>query len=966
MKIPPQSTPHVGHSEWNRRGFKVSLIGFFCIVLTLHSFAADPSSSDFFEKKIRPLLSEHCYECHGEKKQKGGLRLDSREGWVRGGDSGTALIPYDAAKSRVVQAVRHGDPDFQMPPEYKLSTQQIADLERWVNSGAPDPRSRNVSPLSVKNSDIEKGRKHWAYQTPRRVSPPKVKNISWPANEMDRFILARLESKGIKPGNDASKASLIRRAYFDLVGLPPSPEEILEFENDHRPQAFNELLTRLLGSPRFGERWARHWLDVARFGESVTLRGFVFKEAWRYRDYVIQAFNQDLPYDQFVQEQIAGDLLAGQCSIAEKQRMSIATTFLMLGNSNLEEQDKKQLDMDVVDEQLDTLGKAFLGQTIGCARCHDHKFDPIPTSDYYAMAGILRGSQTLEHSNVSQWVELPLSLPSIEEEIYKSYELKSAALQAEITALKGRLTNAGIRIVNSLLKPIRVSDLPGVVMDEVHAKRVGDWVHSTFSNNFVGEGFLHDGNAGKGTKTLTFFADALPGGRYEVRLAYVANPNRTERLPVMILHAGGETIVHVNQQKVPPIDGRFVSLGEFQFEANGQGYVLISNEGTQGYVIADAVQFLSMETKPNPEIPKTTPIASESVHTAEIEALKQLEARLKQMTKDAPQRPMVMGLKERADAADLRIHIRGSVHNLGEIAPRGFLRVAYQGNSLQIPAKESGRKELAQWVGSRANPLIARVMVNRVFGWLFGAGLVRTVDNLGTTGENPSHPELLDFLAIRFMEEGWSVKKLVRELMTSRTYQLAVAELQPQDPANRLLSRANLRRLEAECLRDAILSISGQLQFGNGGPTIKQGTTSDYSYIHTNDSRSVYLPVLRNSLPELLEVFDFPDPSMVVGTRNVSSVAQQSLFLINHPWMHEQSRHAAKRWSQPVNASPADCIDRAYRLAIGRAPTTAEKEVSLNFLNQHTTGEPAGSSGLEAWADLWQAIFTSVDFRYLN
>ena len=849
-----------------------------------------------------------------------------------------------------------------MPPKYQLSKRQIEDLEKWVATGAEDPRDEASLRTAKVASDEIKRKQHWAYQSPIKTLPTQVRNSAWSANPLDRFILAGLESKGIKPVAEATKGALVRRVYFDLTGLPPSIEQVREFVEDERPLAFAELVTRLLNSPQFGERWGRHWLDVARFGESVTLRGFVFKEAWRYRDYVIHAFNSDLPYDQFVREQIAGDLIADEGSIEERQLKSVAPTFLLLGNTNLEEQDKQQLDMDVVDEQLDTLGKVFLGQTLGCARCHDHKFDPILSTDYYAMAGILRGSQPLEHANVSQWIEKQLPISLEEDAEFKIHEAKLTALQTKITELKSLLAKTG----TTSPMPVPVASLPGVVVDDAQAVRVGVWTHSIHSNNFVGDGYLHDGNEGKGSKTLTFHADALTAGVFEVRLAFVANPNRTTRLKVMILHADGESIVQVNQQQNPSIDGRFVSLGSFRFEANGQGYVMISNEGTEGYAVADAVQFLPRDQKPILAVTVQKPDPKKTSSPEAETELKRLETTLKKLSEEIPKRPMVMGLKERPDSADLRVHIRGSVHTLGEIAPRGFLQVAHQGPQPKIAQKQSGRRELANWLASSTNPLTARVMVNRVYGWLLGAGLVRTVDNFGTTGEPPTHPELLDYLTVRFVEEGWSVKKLVFEIMTSNTYRLAAEPPDPRDPANRLHSRANSRRLEAECIRDSILTISGQLESTMGGSIIRTGTTSDFGYQHVESRRSVYLPVFRNSLPELLEAFDFPDPSMVVGLRNVSSIAQQSLFLINHPWMREQSRFAAKRLSAEPITSDLDRVERIYRMALGRSPTVSETTIALNYIKTHLNGNNSDSTKIEAWTDLWQAIFASVDFRYLN
>ncbi|MEW6161406.1 MAG: DUF1549 domain-containing protein, partial [Verrucomicrobiota bacterium] len=777
---------------------------------------------EFFEKRVRPILIERCYECHGEKKQKGGLRLDSAEAVRKGGDTGPALVPGKPDESLLIKAISWNDPEFQMPPKNKLGAAEILTLTEWVKRGAPDPRTTTHSPLASRKVTSQ-GTQHWAYLPIKKPQPPKPKNSKWPRNDIDRFVLAKLESKKLEPNPDADRASLLRRVFFDLVGLPPSPEQIDAFERDPSADALARVVDVLLGRPEFGERWGRHWLDVARFAESVTLRGLVFREAWRYRDYVIEAFNADRPFDEFIREQIAGDLLPAT-SLAEKQRRLIATTFLTLGNTNLEEQDKAQLRMDIVDEQLDTMGKAFLAQTIGCARCHDHKFDPIPTRDYYALAGILRNTVTVTNANVSGWIELPLPVEPEEEAVYRKHEAEIAMLQAEIKSLKETMkalagksaeTRAGRGSLTATV--ISPDDLPGIVVDSAQAKRVGDWKHSQFSKHYIGDGYLHDDAKGKGAKTLTFIPELKKAGRYEVRLAYLHSPSRATNVPVTIFHAAGETTVQVNQQEAPLLEHRFVSLGQFRFEANGFAYVLVSNENTAGHVTADAVQFLPVEMielaaiASNPETPST-----DSDNASLATRLKQWEEQVKKLNATGPKRPMFMGVREEEEIGDTYIHVRGSVHQRGATVPRGFLQVVTRGPAPVMPEAESGRRELAEWIASSSNPLTARVFVNRVWHWLFGAGLVRTPDNFGTTGETPSHPELLDYLAARFMEQGWSVKQLVREIVLSRTYQLRsetgvpapsdrfgkrAARLAHLDPENRWLGRANRRRLDAECLR---------------------------------------------------------------------------------------------------------------------------------------------------------------------
>jgi hypothetical protein len=689
----------------------------------------------------------------------------------------------------------------------------------------------------------------------------------------------------------------------------------------------------------------------------------------------------------------------------------IATTFLAMGNWNLEEQDKKQLDMDVVDEQLDTIGKAFLGQTIGCARCHDHKFDPIPTTDYYAMAGILKNSRTLKHANVSEWLEVPLPVEPEQEKLLSEHEAAVASLQAGIKSAKDAAKAlAGSGGDAKKASVIAAKDLPGITVDSAQARQVGSWKHSQYSKHYIGDGYWHDDNVGKGEKTLSFAPELAKPGRYEVRLAYVHAPNRAANIPVTIFHADGETTVHINQQEPPVIEGRFVSLGQFRFEANGFGYALVSNEGTQGYVTADAVQFLPAD-EVGVEVTRLNPTRNSKLETRNEDRnrltsaatnvgpdIKSLEARLKKLQETGPKRPMVMALKEAEKAEDSAVHVRGNVHNLGPVVPRGFLTVASRGAAPAMPAKESGRRELAGWIASADNPLTARVMVNRVWLWLLGDGLVRTPDNFGTTGEAPSHPELLDHLAARFVAEGWSVKKLVREIVLSRTYQLSSATgVRPSsgaetrerpaglvpahapaagnvsapedgrtptelDAENRLLSRAHRRRLAAEQIRDAMLAISGQLKLEAGGQTYPANRPSDYGFVFDEPRRSVYAPVFRNALPEMFEAFDFAPPSMVTGRRNVSTVPTQALFLLNHPFVRDQAQAAAKRLlAEPIRDDAAR-IDHAYRLALGRRPSPDERKLALRHLAAGAESSPAQG----AWTELFHALFASADFRYLD
>jgi len=912
----------------------------------------DPKGVEFFEKKIRPVLTESCFGCHSaaaaaKNKIKANLYLDSRDGLLKGGDSGPVVVAGKPKESLLLKTLTH-EGDVRMPPKGRLDDAVLKDFEAWVAMGAPDPRT-NTATVRQTGMSIEDGRKFWAYQPVRNPAVPPVKNAAWPASDLDRFILARIEQASLTPAPDAEPAVLVRRLYLDLVGLPPTPEQVDAFvaacAKDPKA-ALEKTVDDLLASPHFGERWGRHWLDVVRYAESLTLRGFILKESWRYRDYVLDAFNADMPYDRFLREQLAGDLLPA-LTLADRRRQLTATTFLTMGNNNLEEQDKKALRMDVVDEMLDVVTKGLLGQTVTCARCHDHKFDPIPTKDYYALAGILRNAKAMEHANVSKWVEMPLPGTPEEEAVLAKHEAAVAELQNKIKAEKAAALVKDPKPASGILA---IKDVPGVVVDESAAKKVGTWKESQHSGTFIGKGYLHDDNGGKGEKTLTFQPELPATGKYDVWLAYSHGTSRADNVPVTIFSADGEKTIAVDMKKAPPLSGRYLSLGQYRFEKAGQSFVIVANEGTKGHVTADAVVFLPVDQpKEQTTQPKDVP-----------NKVAELEAELKKLQASGPKREMVMTVVEEAAIEDCKVHVRGSVHNLGEVAPRGFLQVATVGPMPTLPAKQSGRKELADWVASADNPLTARVMANRVWHWLIGTGLVRTVDNFGTTGEKPSHPELLDHLASRFVTEGWSVKKLVREVVLSRTYRQSIARSEAAvkaDPENRLVAGANRRRLEAEVIRDTILQASGKLNLERGGPSYPASLAADYGFKHTDTRRSVYAPVFRNALPELFEAFDFADPSMVVGSRSAATVAPQALFLMNHPFVLEQAKAAATKLVAETKAE--ERIARAYRLTLGRQPTAGEVAVAEKFLK----GRPDATA---AWTLLFQALFASADFRYVE
>jgi hypothetical protein len=796
---------------------------------------------DFFEKKIRPVLVRNCYECHSGdvKKAKGGFVLDTKMGLRKGGASGPAIVPGHPDDSLMIEAVRYDG--LEMPPSGKLSDDVIDDLAKWVEMGAPDPR---VPRPKSKGLNLAEARKWWSFQKPKASRPPSVSNTSWPRSDVDRFVLAALEKSGLKPVADADAETLIRRVTFDLTGLPPSPDEIDAFVASPSESALAAAVDKLLESPRFGEKWGRHWLDIARYGESAGKdRNAPFRYAWRYRDYVIDSFNADKPYDRFIIEQLAGDLLNPK-SREERNTLEVATGFLAIGPKGLNERNPEQYRMDVVDDQIDATGRAFLGLTVACARCHDHKFDPIPTTDYYAMAGIFHSTDTLpgvmpnkDRDFVSDKVLLTLADPSVPESVSAAEAKKEAAEHAERNRLQIQLAS---------------------MRDQ--AKKLA--------------GILKKQPQGKG------------------------------------------------KRKSPALAG-----------------------------------------------------AGQQIKTLRTQ-MKQIEDRLAALN-DAPSASgeKAMGVRDSAMPGNCRVLNRGEVKDEGPEVTRGVLTVLRTPQSIRINPAHSGRLEMARWIATSDNPLTARVMVNRVWEHLFGEGLVPTVDNFGALGEEPSHPELLDTLAVQFMNEGWSVKRLIRTLVLSRVYQLSSQHLATNytiDPSNRLLWRMQRRRLDAEEIRDAILAASGQLDVTRpqGSPVMQMDGNGKNDKMKEamqtlSNHRAVYLPMYRGNVPEALSVFDMADPSLIVGKREVTTVATQALFLMNSPFVLKQSGDMARRLLEQKDLKEPGRIELAYRLALGRKPSSSELVRIGKFLADYRKAGGKDHGPQAAWASICQTLFASAEFRYL-
>jgi len=930
----------------------VTKLALFSLVVVGLSNARAAGEFDFFEKEIRPLLHKHCYKCHSTEaeKLKGGLLLDSRQGWESGGDSGPAIVPGDVEGSLLLRAVSYEDDDLQMPPKYKLADHERAALGKWVEAGAADPRDHQTEG-KAEGIDLAKGRAFWSFRPVTNQVVPKMNPAPGQGENLgaiDRFILARLAKEGIERVDLARPETLLRRLYFDLIGLPPTPEQIDDFLTDPSPEAYARLVDRLLGSPQFGETWGRHWLDVARFAESSGGgRSLMFKDAWRFRDYVINAFNDDKPFDQFIREQIAGDLMPAGTREQQNERF-VATGFLALGPHNYELQDKELLRMEVVDEQIETVGRAFLGMTLGCARCHDHKFDPVPTDDYYALAGIFRSTQSLVPGNVSGWVA---------RELEPEPTLKKAIEQhAEET----REANAALKAAKKeLRKSEEISGKTGIIVDDLQAEKIGDWMKSTSNKTYFGDNYIHDKGEGKGQKKVIFTAELEEAGEYEVRFGYTAGTNRAQEAPVTIEHADGPTTIRINQREKPPINGNFKIMGRFQFNA-GKAVVSVSNANTRDVVIADAVVFV-----PVAELKKdSVPGQRLAKLRGEVDRLvKRVDALKKTKSTDLPK---AMSVQDEKETGDWHVHIRGEIRNKGAVVPRGFLQVASKTKTAAQPtiaAGRSGRLELAEWVASSDNPLTSRVMVNRIWHHLIGKGLVRTTDNFGMMGEKPSHAALLDWLAHQFVVDQWSVKKMIRRIIMSRTYRLASTGESvgwAGDPENRLIWRANRRRLTAEAIRDSILSVSGQLSMQQGGYTIRKFSQYDFGYEFNTIRRSVYVPLFRNTLLEGLETFDVANPNVVSGRRSETTLPTQALYLMNSPFVNAEAERAGERISRN-GVTDAERVRLAYRLALGREPSAIEADVVMKFIGKSKTGQKS-----RTWSALAHSLFGSVDFRHLD
>lgn len=949
---------------------KTDIGAMILLIALLHSgIARGTEGFGYFKAKVEPILVARCYECHSEEagKQKGGLWLDRKAAWQQGGDVGPAIVPGDVDQSLLVHSIRYLDEDLQMPPKGRIPKEEIAILEEWVAMGAPDPRDAQLAgAVRKKEIDYEAERQKWAYRSHVSPSVPTLENADWARGGIDSFLLAELENQNLNPTADAEPHALLRRVYFDLTGLPPTSAEVKAFSADPSREAFEKIVDDLLARPAFGEKWGRHWLDVARYSDSNGGdRNFTYHQAWRYRNYVIDSFNRDRSFYEFVRQQLAGDLMDAE-SDQERGEQMIASGFLALGPKMLTERDKEKLRLDTADEQVDTVGRAFLGLTMGCARCHDHKFDPISQVDYTAMAGIFRSTQVVMGTqngcvNVASWVEQPLPGPK-GDEVKEKVERMELAMKLVVD--KQFRNKAGGKMTTDKLP------LAGVIYDEADAEKVGEWEFSDYSKNMLGDGYIHDKKESKGEKKIVFRASLPENGLYEVRLSYNGDERYANNVPITVEGWGKVDQVVLDQTKKAEVAGLFQPIGRFKFEKGGRANVIVETKGTTGYVIIDAIQFIPVEDI-SAEAKALSDLDAED-SSAKLFAMseKDLKSELSKLLKELYKADVAMTPRDARDAGDINLRVRGEVSQIGPVVQRNFPRVLHPEAAPEIPEGSSGRLELAEWMTSPKNALLDRVMVNRIWHHLFGRGIVKSVDNFGALGTRPTHPELLDFLAGEFRKSGGSVKAMVKRIVMSRSYQLSADEtdqLAEKDPKNELFGRQNRRRLTAEEIRDSVLALSGKLKLEPGRNTsLKYGVDLDKPMSYAKEQlRTVYLPIARNNGVAELEVFDVASPDLVSGRRAETTVPTQALYLMNSDF-YQTSAVAIGSKALEAGKTPEEEIGWLYETILNRPPRDGEVERAGSFIAEISGGVESGLELEEAYSHFAHLLLASTEFLFLD
>jgi len=991
---------------------------FFIAMGPVSVFAGEVSKADadFFEKKIRPVLVKHCYECHSAKsKELGGkLLLDSPAGMLQGGESGPSVQAGKPDASLIIQALRYDD--IEMPPEKPLPENVVNDFITWVKRGAPDPRhSPKVTAKKPEPEGLDP-ELHWSFFPRTTTAPPAVADKSWPRSDIDRFVLSKIEQARLHPTADAPPATLIRRLYYDLTGLPPAHAAVRQFEDEFAASgqlAVQRLVDRLLLSPQFGQRWGRHWLDVARYGESNGDDGLgrnaSFPHAWRYRDYVISALNQDTPYDQFLREQIAGDMLPAS-SAAQRNRQLVATGFLAIGSKPASAMNKN-FAMDIVDDQINVVSTTVMGLSVACARCHDHKHDPVPTRDYYAMAGIFKSTETLYgraadekltapptplHTLVSRWnekqppVKLLKKTPQFPPTYTAAIDSLKPFLHERLSAKPTSLQATGkAAYSDNAFAAVNGAELKSEFASPARSYSVAFWFKNDTANN-------------KRPITAYLFSLAKPGAPKTGDHLGIGGTHEKDVTGKLFLFNGSDS----KQKKL---------IGATVIQPGTWNHVVLVREGDHLRLYLNGVDEPEFAGKlaatykdsrtffAATRSDKFAPLAGNLAELAVFDrTLNAKEAALLHQASGQPkgarpERPagLAMGVRERAKPQNCKVHINGETGKYGPLAPRGFLSAhvrsgwADAASLASIAAESSGRKELVNWLTDPDHPQTARVMVNRVWLHLFGQAIVATPDDFGVYGARPTHPLLLDYLASGFVRQGWSIKKLIRKIVLSRTYQLdsrVDAKLAKADSSNALYTRHRRRRLDAESLRDSLLTAAGDIDLSPGEGSavdktvalINRPAGNATNFHHESRRRSVYLCMLRHAPPPELAAFDLPTGVTIAGQRNVTTLPSQTLFLLNSPFVVGQANSLAASLLEDAGGSATGetqaavegRIHQVYQRVLQRPASPGELRRGAAYVKKIEAGLPSNTDAitrrLQAWGSLCQAVFASSEFRYVD
>jgi hypothetical protein len=888
-----------------------------------------PNEAEFFESKIRPILVNNCYKCHSKasEKLKGGLRLDTAADLRKGGNTGPALVPGHPENSLLLKAVSYRDEDLKMPPnDRKLPDSQIADLEQWVRMGAPDPRTSDGGPIKLYEIDKANASGHWAFQPIFPPKPPQAEDPDhWAQSPIDNYILARLRQEGLAPSKQADKTTLIRRATFDLTGLPPTLKEVEDFLADDSPNAFSNVVVRLLASPRYGERWGRYWLDVARYADTKGAAGDAdprYPFAFTYRDWVIKAFNDDLPYDKFLLNQIAADQLPGETPAA-----LAALGFLTVGNRFNNNSD------DIIDDRIDVVCKGTMALTVTCARCHDHKFDPIPTMDYYSLHGIFASCAEPE--------EEPIIQPLDQNGAYKYFQRDVKLRETELDNFRRDARHAARKklISQTAEYMLTVAELFNSTNKEAAEKKLvrarqlnGRWL-------FAWESALDASRQSNPIFDPWVALAAVDAMQFSLKARALALPPAKPLVAPLLSPA---------PTSLAQLATRYANLF-LEAETRAQAAsAQPAREDAASRPEAELWKTRNVFDDPGSPLFLNERLVDEAVNRdrRERDQIQKLEKAVADVKANHPGAPIrAMALADKGDPRDSYVHIKGNAGNRGPEAPRRFLAIL---STEERPAfhEGSGRLELAKDIASEDNPLTARVMVNRLWQWHFGEGLVETPNDFGLRSKPPSHPELLDYLAWEFIEQGWSIKKMHLLIMLSSTYQQS-SEGNPRqaqiDPLNHLLWRAHRRRLDFEALRDTILFIGGRLDTNMGGRAVKLDS------IPYSERRTVYGLVDRGSLPNMYRAFDFANPDLCTGKRDVTTVPQQALFLMNSPLVVEQAMNLVRRPDFSSLSKDNDRIRLLFRLIYQRSPNEAELRMALTYLQSESLTPKAPIEGDPRW-----------------